>query len=76
MELVLNQRQEQSLTMTFQLRQAIELLQYSTYDLYQFIKEKELENPLIELEEHSKDFSFEERSTRKAASTTTTQQAY
>ncbi|MFJ8063271.1 RNA polymerase factor sigma-54 [Psychrobacillus sp. NPDC096426] len=74
MELVLNQRQEQSLTMTFQLRQAIELLQYSTYDLYQYIKEKELENPLIELEEHSKDFSFDERFTRKAASSTSTDQ--
>lgn len=74
MELVLNQRQEQSLTMTFQLRQAIELLQYSTYDLYQYIKEKELENPLIELEEHSKDFSFNERSTRKVASSSSSQQ--
>lgn len=74
MELVLNQRQEQSLTMTFQLRQAIELLQYSTYDLYQYIKEKELENPLIELEEHNKDFSFEGKSTRKVASASSTQQ--
>lgn len=74
MELVLNQRQEQSLTMTFQLRQAIELLQYSTYDLYQYIKEKELENPLIELEEHTKDLSFEERSNRKVASSSSSQQ--
>ncbi|GGA36349.1 RNA polymerase factor sigma-54 [Psychrobacillus lasiicapitis] len=73
MELVLNQRQEQSLTMTFQLRQAIELLQYSTYDLYQYIKEKELENPLIELEEHSKDFSSVEKSTRKLSSSSTKQ---
>ena len=74
MELVLNQRQEQSLTMTFQLRQAIELLQYSTYDLYQFIKEKELENPLLELEEHSKDFSSEERFTKKTTSSSSSQQ--
>ncbi|SER89567.1 RNA polymerase factor sigma-54 [Psychrobacillus sp. OK032] len=74
MELVLNQRQEQSLTMTFQLRQAIELLQYSTYDLYQFIKEKELENPLIELEEHVKDPSLEERFTRKISSSSSSQQ--
>jgi RNA polymerase sigma-54 factor len=51
MQLVLNQKQELGLVMTYQLRQAIELLQYSTYDLYQYIKEQELENPLIELEE-------------------------
>ncbi|TQR16186.1 RNA polymerase factor sigma-54 [Psychrobacillus soli] len=74
MELVLNQRQEQSLTMTFQLRQAIELLQYSTYDLYEYIKEKELENPLIELEEHSKDISFEGKSTGKATSASSNDQ--
>ena len=73
MELVLNQRQEQSLIMTFQLRQAIELLQYSTYDLYQYIKEQELENPLIELED-SKDFSHNERSTRKVVSSSSTNQ--
>lgn len=62
MELVLNQRQELSLVMTFQLRQAIELLQYSTYDLYEYIKEQELENPLIELVEQPNDFLFQEKS--------------
>lgn len=62
MELVLNQRQELSLVMTFQLRQAIELLQYSTYDLYEYIKEQELENPLIELVEHPNDFLYQEKS--------------
>lgn len=51
MELVLHQRQELNLIMTNELRQAISLLQYSTYELYQYIKEQELENPLIELEE-------------------------
>ena len=51
MQLVLNQKQELGLVMTSQLRQAIELLQFSTYDLYQYIKEQELKNPLIELEE-------------------------
>ncbi|WP_172372635.1 RNA polymerase factor sigma-54 [Sporosarcina jiandibaonis] len=67
MELVLNQKQELGLVMTFQLRQAIELLQYSTYDLYQYIKEQELENPLIELEEP---YSFrDEKSTGNASST-------
>lgn len=47
--------------MTVELRQAIELLQYSTYELYEYIKEQEMENPLIELEEHPKDYSYEER---------------
>lgn len=37
--------------MTTQLRQSIELLQYSTYDLEQFIRQQELENPLIDLQE-------------------------
>ena len=46
MALVLQQRQEQSLLMTLELRQAIELLQYSTYELEQFIRQQELENRL------------------------------
>lgn len=61
MELVLKQKQELGLVMTFQLRQAIELLQYSTYDLYQYIKEQELENPLIELVERTNDFNDSEK---------------
>lgn len=56
MELGLMQRQELKLVMTYDLRQAIELLQYSTHDLYQFLKEKELENPLIELTETNEAF--------------------
>lgn len=53
MQIVLEQiqRQELNLVMTAELRQAIELLQYSTYELYDFIQEQALENPLIELEE-------------------------
>ncbi|AXI10313.1 RNA polymerase sigma-54 factor [Oceanobacillus zhaokaii] len=51
MELVLQQKQKLNLMMTVELRQAISLLQYSTIDLYQFIREQELENPLIELVE-------------------------
>ncbi|HJF33481.1 MAG TPA: RNA polymerase factor sigma-54 [Sporosarcina psychrophila] len=50
MQLVIEQRQGLHLTMTPDLRQAIEILQYSTYELYQYLQEKELENPLIELE--------------------------
>lgn len=34
--------------MTTELRQAITLLQYTTYELYQFIQEQELANPLKE----------------------------
>lgn len=49
MEMLLQQKQTMNLMMTTELRQAISLLQYSTYELYQFIKEQELENPLIEL---------------------------
>ena len=66
MELILTQKQEQSLVMTFQLKQAIELLQYSTFDLYQYIKEQELENPLIELEEQPQDFLYAEKSNGKS----------
>ncbi|RPF52189.1 RNA polymerase factor sigma-54 [Aquisalibacillus elongatus] len=43
--------QKQKIVMTQNLKQAISLLQYSTYDLYQFIHEQHLENPLIEIEE-------------------------
>lgn len=51
MQLTMTQRQELKLIMTMELRQAIELLQYSTFELEQFIREQEAENPLIELEE-------------------------
>ena len=61
MELVLQQRLEQKLLMTVELRQAIELLQYSTIELEQFIREQELENPLIELKEKDLPIQYEER---------------
>ena len=51
MQLTMTQRQELKLIMTMELRQAIELLQYSTFELEQFIREQEAENPLIELKE-------------------------
>lgn len=65
MVLVLQQRQEQNLLMTFELRQAIEILQYSTYELEQFIREQELENPLIELKEKN---TYEERVNQRSSS--------
>src|SRR5690625_1262570 len=51
MELMLQQKQTLNLVMTPELRQAIELLQFSTYELYQFLQERALENPLIDLVE-------------------------
>ncbi|WKA59180.1 RNA polymerase factor sigma-54 [Planococcus shenhongbingii] len=59
MELVLHQKQELNLFMTYKLRQAIELLQYSTYDLYQYLMEQEMENPLIELKEQKSSDLYE-----------------
>ncbi|MBO0587700.1 RNA polymerase factor sigma-54 [Sporosarcina sp. E16_8] len=65
MMLVLQQRQEQNLLMTFELRQAIEILQYSTYELEQFIRQQELENPIIELKEKN---TYEERVNQRSSS--------
>ncbi|WP_269050154.1 RNA polymerase factor sigma-54 [Sporosarcina sp. G11-34] len=67
--MVLQQRQELTLRMTVELRQAIELLQYSTYELYDYIKEQELDNPLIELEEQTNDDTYKERLNRNSSST-------
>lgn len=46
--------------MTPALRQAIELLQYSTYELYDYLQEQALDNPLLELKEKKED-TFEHR---------------
>lgn len=54
--------------MTVELRQAIELLQYSTYELYEYLKEQELENPLIQLEEQTKDDFYKESSGKSSGS--------
>lgn len=62
MEMALHQRLNMNLKMTPELRQAITLLQYSTYDLEQYIKEQELENPLIELRSKAHRSNFEEKS--------------
>lgn len=51
-------RQELNLTRTQKLSekmiQSLQILQMNTQELEEYLKEKELENPLIELEEHSK----------------------
>jgi len=46
----LKQQQQQKMTMTPQLQQSIELLQYTTLELEQFLYEQQLENPLIDLQ--------------------------
>lgn len=69
MDLVLHQKQELHLKMTLELRQAIELLQYSTYELEQYIRQQELENPLIELKEKDDHFADEDRFNRPTKST-------
>lgn len=61
------QVQELNLVMTPALRQAIELLQYSTYGLYEYMKEQALDNPLIELKE-KQDITSEYRPTRRIRS--------
>ena len=61
MDMVLQQKQQLGLQMTTELRQAIELLQLSTYDLELYIREQELENPIIELQESKAKDSFQER---------------
>ena len=68
MELILRQKQQQNLLMTVELRQAIQLLQYSTYELEQYIREQELDNPLIELKEKDKDNLYEERVNHRSVS--------
>lgn len=71
MELVLQQKQTLNLMMTTELRQAIELLQYSTYELHQFLQEQELENPLIELVEKEQEPLYKNRQTEWKSSGST-----
>ncbi|MCM3745044.1 RNA polymerase factor sigma-54 [Sporosarcina luteola] len=68
MELVLQQRQELNLLMTMELRQAIELLQYSTHELEHYIRQQELENPLIELKEKEDRSEYEEKVNQRSFS--------
>lgn len=44
------QKQAQKLVMTTQLQQSIQMLQFNTVDLFSFLEQKALENPLIEVE--------------------------
>lgn len=71
MKIVLQQKQTLNLVMTTELRQAIELLQLSTYELSQFIQQQELENPFIELVEKEQDSDFNKRNYERRGSATT-----
>src|SRR5699024_6815560 len=51
LKIVLEQRQMLNMVMTTELRQAIELLQLSTYELKQYIQRQAEENPFMELVE-------------------------
>ncbi|WP_347548835.1 RNA polymerase factor sigma-54 [Pseudalkalibacillus hwajinpoensis] len=66
MELGLIQKQTTKLVMTTQLQQAISILQYSTAELMEYVKEQALENPLIELQTPSWDRGV--RSSRRSYS--------
>ncbi|MDA3128726.1 RNA polymerase factor sigma-54 [Aliibacillus thermotolerans] len=51
LEMNIVQKQTMNVVMTQELRQAITLLQFSTQELSEYLEEKALENPLIEMEE-------------------------
>lgn len=66
MRLVMEQKQMLKMVMTTELRQAIELLQLSTYELMQFVQKQAEENPFIEfVENDSYQASYEKRPRRK-----------
>jgi RNA polymerase sigma-54 factor len=53
LQAVLSQKQIMKLTMTQELTQAIALLQYNTQELCEFLENKAIENPLIQIESGS-----------------------
>src|SRR5690625_3611994 len=67
MKLVLEQRQMLKTVMTKELRQAIELLQLSTYDLFQYIQKQAEENPFIELNNQEDTYFMQTNSRRKVS---------
>lgn len=67
MKLVLEQRQMLKTVMTKELRQAIELLQLSTYDLFQYIQKQAEENPFIELNNQEDTYLMQKNSRRKVS---------
>lgn len=65
MKLMMEQKQMLKMVMTTELRQAIEILQLSTYELLQFVEEKAAENPFIELVEKEEETAANYKNVRK-----------
>lgn len=61
----LNLKQTQKLSMTPQLRQAIKLLQFNSFELNEYIKEQIQENPLLEMESNKEEIKERDVETRK-----------
>ncbi len=55
----LNLEQKQQLVITPELRQAIQLLQLSSLELYNYIEQEVIENPMLEISSHEEDESKE-----------------
>jgi RNA polymerase sigma-54 factor len=49
----LNMQQEQKLIMTQELQLSVKILQFTSYELYEYIEEQVIENPLLEYDEKS-----------------------
>ncbi|OEG62672.1 MAG: RNA polymerase subunit sigma-54 [Halanaerobium sp. MDAL1] len=60
LDLNLNIEQKQELVMTTQLQMSIEILQYSSLELKDYIDEEMKENPLLEMLESQKDMNYRE----------------
>ncbi len=67
MKLMMEQKQTLKMVMTQELRQAIEILQLSTYELFQFIQEQAMENPLIELKPKESESDIHHIKTKQSA---------
>lgn len=74
MEPILKLQQQQKMMMTPQLQQSIELLQYNTHELEEFLYEQQLENPLIDLQAPT--FQEKDFGTTYRASTTMPNEFY
>ncbi|TCS95718.1 RNA polymerase RpoN-/SigL-like sigma 54 subunit [Hazenella coriacea] len=68
MDFGLVQEQRLKLVMTPELRQAIQILQFSATDLHQYIQEQMTENPMLELTEPNRELSFSVQRRHKSSS--------
>src|SRR6056297_3809743 len=60
LDLNLNIEQKQELVMTTQLQMSIEILQYSSLELKDYIEEEMKENPLLDMLESQRDMNYRE----------------